>query len=77
MMKDKTNKWMLATGAAMAVSAAVAMYAFSVWFGNLNQDEGWYLYAARMVSEGKRPNRDSFFTQGPVMPLRYGLLFRV
>ena len=77
MMKDKTNKWMLATGAAMAVSAAVAMYAFSVWFGNLNQDEGWYLYAARMVSEGKRPYRDFFFTQGPVMPLMYGLLFRV
>ncbi len=67
---------MVTAGAATAVCAAVGMYILAVWFGNLNQDEGWYLYAARLVSEGKRPYRDFFFTQGPVMPLAYGLLYR-
>jgi len=39
--------------------------------GGLNQDEGWYLYAARLVSEGKVPYRDFFYTQAPVMPIFY------
>ena len=43
----------------------------SVWLGGLNQDEGWYLYAARLVAEGRMPYRDFFFTQGPVMPMVY------
>ena len=43
----------------------------AVWMGALNQDEGWYLYAARMVSEGRVPYRDFFFTQAPVMPIVY------
>jgi hypothetical protein len=58
----------------MAVCAAVVLYGFAVWFGNLNQDEGWYLYAASKVSAGAVPYRDFFFTQGPVMPTVYGLL---
>lgn len=41
-------------------------------FGELNQDEGWYLYAARLVAEGKLPYRDFAFTQGPMLPLVYG-----
>ena len=45
----------------------------AVWFGNLNQDEGWYLYAARAVADGRMPYRDFFFTQGPLMPYLYGL----
>ncbi|MBO4287132.1 MAG: hypothetical protein J5985_03080 [Kiritimatiellae bacterium] len=60
-----------AIAAGVAVAAAVALYAFAVWFGPLNQDEGWYLYAARSVSEGKALYRDFFFTQGPVLPAVY------
>ena len=49
-----------------------AVLAFaSVWMGGLNQDEGWYLYAARLVSEGEVPYRDFFYTQAPVMPIFY------
>lgn len=62
---------------AAAVLAALCLYAFAAWFGNLNQDEGWYLYAARRVSEGAVPYRDFFFTQGPVMPYVYGLLAKL
>ena len=61
----------------LAVPAGILLYAFAALFGNLNQDEGWYLYAAKQVSEGAMPYRDFFFTQGPVMPYVYGALERV
>ncbi|MDD4101136.1 MAG: hypothetical protein PHU80_00710 [Kiritimatiellae bacterium] len=77
MLKDGGHKIMLLLAAFMAVVAALAMYGFAVWFGNLNQDEGWYLYAARMVAAGKQPYRDFFFTQGPVMPFVYGLFYNI
>jgi hypothetical protein len=57
--------WFLA-----AFGFAVLAFA-AVWMGSLNQDEGWYLYAARLVSEGKTPYRDFFYTQAPVMPIVY------
>ncbi|MDD5704862.1 MAG: hypothetical protein PHR35_02990, partial [Kiritimatiellae bacterium] len=53
---------------------ALTLYAANLWFGNLNQDEGWYLYAAWQWAAGCVPYRDFFFTQGPVMPAVYGWL---
>ena len=57
----------------IALSAfAFAVLAFAaVWLGGLNQDEGWYLYAAGLVGEGRMPYRDFFYTQGPLMPCVY------
>ena len=55
----------------MAVFAFVVLGAAAVWLGGLNQDEGWYLYAADLVAEGKMLYRDFFFTQGPAMPEAY------
>lgn len=49
-------------------------YLANVFLGMLNQDEGWYLYAARLVMEGSVPHRDFFFTQGTVMPVVYACL---
>ena len=60
--------WLLALG------AAACMAFVAVWFGGLNQDEGWYLYAAQMVRAGQVPYRDFFFTQGPAMPYVYAAL---
>ena len=43
----------------------------SLWFverGLFNEDEGWYLYAARQVDLGLMPVRDFMFFQGPVYP---------
>lgn len=57
--------WFLGLGAALVLGAA------AIWMGGLNQDEGWYLYAANLVAEGQLPYRDFFFTQGPVMPFVY------
>ncbi len=59
--------WILA-GFGFAVLAFAAL-----WMGGLNQDEGWYLYAAKLVSEGKIPYRDFFYTQAPVMPMVYSV----
>ena len=63
-MKSKAI-WILAV-LAMAVLGGAA-----IWMGGLNQDEGWYLYAANLVADGKIPYRDFAFTQGPVMPVLY------
>ena len=55
----------------LAVFAFVVLGAAAVWLGGLNQDEGWYLYAANLLAEGKMLYKDFFFTQGPVMPTIY------
>ena len=55
----------------LSAAAFAAIAVFAVLFGSLNQDEGWYLYAAQLVGEGKTLYRDFFFTQGPVMPVVY------
>ena len=60
--------WLLAGVVALCVAY------FSIWYGSLNQDEGWYLYAAQMVRAGKMPYRDFFFTQGPALPFVYSSL---
>lgn len=55
----------------LAALAFAVLAVFTVWMGALNQDEGWYLYAAQLVAEGKRPYADFFYTQAPLMPLVY------
>jgi len=55
----------------LALGAFVVLGAAAVWMGALNQDEGWYLYAAQMVADGHMPYRDFFYTQGPLLPLVY------
>lgn len=50
--------------------------AMALWMGNINQDEGWYLYAARNVARGQMLYGDFAYTQGPVLPLFYSVLYR-
>jgi 4-amino-4-deoxy-L-arabinose transferase-like glycosyltransferase len=45
--------------------------------GRLNEDEGWYLEAARRVYAGQLPYRDFAFTQTPLAPYVYGLPLRL
>ena len=56
-----------------ALALTVLALGANVWLGALNQDEGWYLYAARRVMVGEVPHRDFFFTQGLVFPCFYAL----
>ena len=55
----------------LGIFACVFLTVASIWFGGINQDEGWYLYAANLVSEGKMLYRDFFYTQGPLLPVVY------
>lgn len=55
----------------VAMLAAFALMGANLILGDLNQDEGWYLYAARLVAEGQMPYRDFAFMQGPIMPAVY------
>jgi hypothetical protein len=41
----------------------------------IDGDEGYLLMAARLVSEGRWPYRDFFFTQTPLLPAVFGILF--
>ena len=61
----------------LAGLAAVPLMCAVVWLGGLNQDEGWYLYAAQLVRQGAMPYRDFFYTQGPLMPIVYSPLTAV
>lgn len=49
----------------------LALSALNLWMGELNQDEGWYLNAAKLMTEGQMPYRDFAFTQAPMLPLVY------
>ena len=57
-------------GIPAAIASVILAFA-AVWLGGLNEDEGWYLYAANLVAEGKTLYRDFAYTQGPLLPLVY------
>ena len=70
----KRKEFMMLGAWVLAGVVALFTVVFAVWWGGVNQDEGWYLYAARLVGEGKVPYRDFFFTQGPILPYMYSVL---
>jgi len=55
----------------VTVAFTLVLFAASLWLGEVNQDEGWYLYAGRLAAEGELPFIDFATTQGPVMSLAY------
>lgn len=61
----------------LAVGLSILLGAANLFLGSLNQDEGWYLYAAKQITEGKVLYRDFMFTQGAALPYIYGVLFPV
>ncbi len=63
--------------AVFAVVLSVLLSTANFFLGSLNQDEGWYLYAAKQITEGRVLYKDFMFTQGPALPYIYGALFPV
>ena len=55
----------------VAILVTLLLYAANLWFGELNQDEGWYLYASQLVASGQLPYLHFASTQGPVMSFGY------
>ena len=74
-VNDRVSPAWIWTAWALALVAVMLLVAANLVFGNLNQDEGWYLYAAWQVFSGKMPYRDFAFTQGPVLPCFYALFY--
>ncbi|MFH0907614.1 MAG: hypothetical protein V1929_02485 [bacterium] len=64
--------WIISLVVASAALAAVLGLA-NLTMGELNQDEGWYLYAAGQVAQGHYPYKDFAFTQAPALPFVYAL----
>lgn len=61
----------------MATAVVVIFCLMATMFilvGEVNEDEGWYLYAGRLVYEGQVPYRDFSYTQTPLLPYIYGTL---
>jgi len=61
----------------VAVGLSILLSATNLFLGDLNQDEGWYLYAAKQVAVGKVLYHDFMFTQGPALPVVYSVLFPI
>lgn len=68
-------------GARLAGVAVVAILALNLLHTDIyvraerpNQDEGWYLYAARLVRDGQRPYLDFAYVQPPALPYLYAAL---
>jgi hypothetical protein len=61
----------------LAVGLSILLSTANLFLGNLNQDEGWYLYAAKQITQGHVLYRDFMFTQGSALPYIYGVFFPV
>lgn len=61
----------------LATLFGIALYlgvsAVYLLFGQVNADEGWYLYAGKLVLSGALPYRDFAYTQMPLLPYIYGV----
>jgi len=44
-----------------------------LFLGRINGDEGWYLYASKMVYSGNLPYIDFSYTQSPLLPYVFGI----
>jgi hypothetical protein len=58
----------------VAMAAALVLGLANLYLGDLNQDEGWYLYAGKQVAAGRMLYRDFAFTQAPMLPMVYSLV---
>lgn len=50
---------------------------FFLFYRIVNLDEGWYLWAGKLVLQGELPYRDFAYTQTPLLPYVYGLFGRI
>jgi len=57
----------------LLISIYSALGIFYIFFGGMNNDEGWYLYASKLVYAGKIPYIEFSYTQPPLLPYIYGI----
>ncbi len=68
MIEKRTNEIYI-----LLISIYLVFAIFYVFFGDMNYDEGWYLYASKAVYFGKTPYIDFSYTQSPLLPYIYGI----
>lgn len=62
---------------ALLMGLAALELIFLLLFRNVNLDEGWYLWASKLVYEGRVLYRDFAYTQTPLLPYIYGAFQRL
>ncbi len=64
--------------ARLATWVGISLYALLslvyIILGEANSDEGWYLYASKLVFSGALPYQDFAYTQMPLLPYIYGVV---
>src|SRR5437870_8877813 len=71
MTEPQSRRYALILGAIFSLYALCTLRL--VVMGNLNHDEGYYLYTARLACQGSVPYRDFAFFQAPLLLYVYGL----
>lgn len=56
-------------GIALYIGASIAY----LFLGQINGDEGWYLYTSKLIAQGALPFRDIAYTQMPLFAYVYGV----
>ena len=74
-MKKRISLLPALASAAIALGLGLALA--NALLGSLNNDEGWYLLAARLTSHNRIPFRDFAYSQGPFLPYFYAFFERV
>ena len=69
-MKLPTRYWRYVINISFFVYVSFSLV--FVFRGELNADEGWYLYAGKLVYQGWMPYHDFAYTQTPLLPYIYG-----
>ena len=67
----QTQHWNIVIAGGVAVYVVIS--AIYLFLGQVNADEGWYLYASKLVWQGQLPYQDFAYTQTPLLPYIYGL----
>ena len=70
MPKISSKHWQILTVGCIILYIATSIV--FIFYGELNADEGWYLYAGKLVYSGDILYKDFAFTQTPLLPYVYG-----
>ena len=65
----RLSRLAIAVGTGIFLISSVTL----LFYGKLNMDASWYLYASNLVYRGMVPYRDFAFTQMPLLPYVYGI----
>jgi 4-amino-4-deoxy-L-arabinose transferase-like glycosyltransferase len=72
-MKTTNNHILCGLAVIIGFILVIVISGLYVVYGQTNADEGWYLYASKLVYNGQHPYQDFAYTQTPLLPYIYGI----